>query len=208
MGREYPGLVLSRGASGIWPKLQCDNGLRERSGLPLAERPESADLGMPAPLKGIAGSALGRGNGASRRATFAGAGRIKGVSDKAVFILNDEGLQALPKPVEILVIQPALKDALLDADAEVEAGLGDTPEAFGTGNVVNNDAEHFLYARRRRVRAAGQQVFPPIFGDGVHTVQLSRKGASNSGWVSASLKLTAAFWSCCRSVVRWPTDSE
>ena len=185
-----------------------DRGLRERSGLPLSGCSESSDLELLGPLKGIAGSALGRGNGASRRATFAGAGRIKGVSDKAVFILNDEGLQALPKPVEILVIQPALKDALLDADAEVEAGLCDAPEAFGTGDVVNNDAQHFLYARRRKMRAAGQQVFPPICDNGAHTVQLSRKGASNSGWVSASLKRTAAFWSCCRSVVRWPTVSE
>jgi len=164
--------------------------------------------GDPAPLKDIAGSALGRDNGAPRRTAFAGAGGSKGVSDKAVFILNDEGLQALPKAVEILVIQPALKDALLDANTEVEAGLCDAPEAFGTADVVNNDAEHFLYARRGNVRAAGQQVFPPILDEGAHTVQLSRKGASNAGWVRASLKRTAAFWSCCRSVVRWPTASE
>jgi hypothetical protein len=87
-------------------------------------------------------------------------------------------LQAVPERIEAVFVQPAFKDTFLDADTLVEAGLCDAPEASGTSNVVNNNAEHFLYPRRRKMRTAGQQVFPPILDEGAHAVQVMYRSPS------------------------------
>ena len=81
-------------------------------------------------------------------------------------------MQAVPERIEAVFVQPAFKDTFLDADALVQAGLRHAVQAFGRGNVVNNDAEHLFYAQRRRVHVAGQQVFPPTLDYGAQTVQV------------------------------------
>lgn len=70
------------------------------------------------------------------------ASSANGDRDKGVLLQVRDFAKQFPERLEALVAEPALEDALLDADAEMLAAFGDAPEALGIANVIGDDAEH------------------------------------------------------------------
>ena len=109
------------------------------------------------------------------RAAAAGGGGVQGVNQYQVRLRSDGLLQARPELLETVIVQPTFEDAFLHPHAVVPANLRHAPKAAGTGDVVSDDAEHFVSAGRMELRLGRQQIVPPAGFAGL--IQLTRNGA-------------------------------
>lgn len=80
---------------------------------------------------------------------FAGRFGVELVGDEAVFLVVDEVEEAEPEGFEVVFFEVAFEEGVLHAEAEVGAGFGDFGEAFGVGDVVADEDEHFFLSGRR-----------------------------------------------------------
>src|ERR1017187_2898966 len=74
---------------------------------------------------------------------FFGATGVNLVGDEAVLLIINLGQELEPELGELGLVEAAFEDAVLDADAEVFADAGHFDQAFGLGDVVGDERQHF-----------------------------------------------------------------